>query len=350
MKLKIANNLVFLASGMDSKYYLLDLPVSEGKDMGKRRGIYSFKKDEHAKLLLNNLAEMQANEGLLTDMVVRTTTKDFEEPFHSMLIAACSPVIRQSLTGKHFDCTAGILCLKDCTAEVLKAFRDFLYKAEFPSDEELVDPLKAFAKRYGINCLEKLCREDKDQRSSDQELLVRLSRHREGVLSQLYEMFKRKELATTLLEDGEGNRQFAVHGPLLAAASPVLRQILSNDMFSREETKYRLKEVPSNILGDLVEYIYTGEVTLEGENVVGLLNAACRYEIPSPIMACFDWLSLHLDSHNAVGILWLTRKANIKYTKVLEGEAKTFIVTNFADVCEEDEFDELEYEDLKEIL
>ena len=332
---------------MDSKYSLLDLPVSQGKDMGEGRVIYSLKKDEHAKLLLNNLAKMQANEGLLTDMVVRTTTKDCEEPFHSMLLAACSPVIRQSLTGKHFDCAAGFLSLKDCTAEVLEAFRDFLYKAEFPLDEELVDPLKAFAKRYGINSLEKLCRKDKDQRSSDHEML---SRHREGVLSQLYEMFQRKELATTLLEDGEGNTKFAVHGPLVAAASPVLKKMLSNDLFSQEGAKYRLKEVPSNILGDLIEYIYTGEVTLEGDNVVGLLNAACRYEIPSLVIACCDWLSLHLDSHNAVGILWLARKANSKYTKVLEKEAKTFIVTNFANVCVEAEFDELEYEDLKEII
>ena len=332
---------------MDSKYCLLDLPVSQGKDMGKGRRIYSFKKDEHAKLLLNNLAEMQANEGLLTDMVACTTSEDYKEPFHSILLAACSPVIRQSLTGKHFDCTDGILCLKDCTAEVLEAFRDFLYKTEFPSDEELVDPLKAFAKRYDINSLEKLCREDKDQRSSDQEMS---SRHRDGVLSQLYEMFQRKELATTLLEDGEGNTQFAVHGPLVAAASPVLRKMLSNDLFSRKGAKYRLKEVPSNILRDLIEYIYTGEVTLEDENVEGLFDAAFDYEVPALVMACCDWLALHLDSHNAVGILWLARKTNSKYTKVLEEEAKTFIITNFPNVCEEAEFDELEYEDLKEIL
>ncbi|XP_078342924.1 uncharacterized protein LOC144628655 [Oculina patagonica] len=335
---------------MDSKYLLLDLPVREGKDMGEGRVIYSFKKDEHVKLLLNNLAEMQANEGLLTDVNVRTTSKDYKEPFYSMLLAAFSPVIRQSLTGEHFDCTAGVLTMKDLTADVLKAFRNFLYKAEFPSDEELVNPLKAFAKRYDIDSLKKLCRKDKDQRSSDQEMLVWSSHHRKGVLSELHEMFQRKELATTLLEDGEGNTQFAVHGPLVAAASPVLRQILSNDLFSQNGAKYRLKEIPSNILGDLIEYIYTGEVTLEGENVVGLLNAASSYEIPALGVACCDWLSLQLDSHNAVGILWLARKANSKYTKALEEEAKTFTITNFANVCEEAEFDELEYEDLKEII
>ena len=332
---------MFLASGMDSKYSLLDLPVSEGKDVGEGRLIYSFDKEEHARLLFNNLGEMQAKEGLLTDVVVRSTSKDHEEPFHSMLLAVCSPVIKQSLTGEHFDCTTGILTFKDCTAEVLKAFRDFLYKAEFPQDEALVYPLKAFAKRYGIDSLEKMCREDdKDQQRE----------HRDGVLSQLHGMFRTSELTTTLLEDGEGDTQFAVHGPLIAAASPVLRDILSNDVISQEGTKYRLREVSSSIVGGLIEYIYTGDVTLEEENVVGLLNAACRYKIPALARPCCDWLSLQLDSHNAVGILWLARKCNRKYTKHLEEESKAFIIANFVSVYEEDEFDELEFEDLKEII
>lgn len=327
---------------MDSKYSLLDLPVSEGKDMGERRLNYSFDKEEHARLLFNNLGEMQAKEGLLTDVVVRSTSKDHEEPFHSMLLAVCSPVIKQSLTGEHFDRTAGILSLKDCTAEVLKAFRDFLYLGEFPQDERLLHPLKAFAKRYGIDSLQEMCREEhKDQHGE----------HRDGVISQLYEMFQKSELTTTLLEDGEGDTQFAVHGPLIAAASPVLREILSNDLFSQEGTKYRLKDVSSSILGDLIEYIYTGDITLGEGNVVGLLNAACRYEIPALARPCCDWLSLQLDSHNAVGILWLARKSDLKkYTKDLEEGAKAFIIANFTSVYEEGEFDEFEYEDLKEII
>lgn len=334
---------MFLASGMDSKYSLLDLPVSEGKDMGEGRLMYSFDKEEHAKLLFNNLGEMQANEGLLTDVVVRSTSKDHEEPFHSMLLAVCSPVIKQSLTGEHFDCTTGILTFKDCTAELLKAFRDFLYEAEFSVDKELVCSLQAFAKRYGIDSLQKMCGEEhKDH--------YRV--HRDGVLSQLHGMFQKSELTTTLLEGSEGNTQFAVHGPLTAAASPVLREALSkkSDLISQEGTIYRLKEVSSSILADLIEYIYTGDVTLGNENVVGLLDAACCYKIPALSRPCCDWLSLQLDPYNAVGILCLARKCNRKYTKDLEEEAKAFIIAHFVSVYKEDEFDELEFEDLKEII
>ena len=334
---------------MDSTYLLLDLPVSEGKGLDKDRVHYSFKKVEHAKVLLKNLALMQASEGLLTDVVLRSTSKDYGEPFHSILLAACSP-IKQNLTGKHFDCTGGTLSLKELTTDVLIAFRDFIYKSEFPSDEELVDALQTFADTHGIDSLVKLFDEYKNDRNSDEEILVLLNSHTEGLLSQLYEMYKKSELTTTLLEDGKGATQLAVHAPVVAAASPALREILSNELLSSEETTYRLKGVAPDILKDLIEYIYTGDVTLKGENVVGLLNVACSYEIPALTRACCDWLSLKLDSYNAVNILWLAQSANSKETKVLEDDAKSFIIANFASVCEEAEFVELEYEDLKEII
>ena len=60
--------------------------------------MYQFKKDEHAQLLLKHLAVMQANR-ILTDLTVRTKSKDHEETFHSVLLAANSPFIRRSLTG-----------------------------------------------------------------------------------------------------------------------------------------------------------------------------------------------------------------------------------------------------------
>lgn len=334
---------------MDKKHSPLDLPVSESKDVGEGRVIYSFKKDEHAKLLLRNLAEMQANEGLLTDVIVRTKSKDREDPFHSMLLAACSSVIKQRLTGKHFDCTAGSISLEDVTPNQLEAFRNFLYKSELPLDEEKMDGLRRFANRYGVDSLGQLCGQRRDHGKSDEEMCV-WSKHYEDLLSQLYDMFQKTELSTTLLEDSEGSTQFAVHGPLIAAVSPVLQDMLSNSLFAQEGNKYRLKEVSSNTLGDLIEYIYTGEVTLEGENVEGLLNVACSFEIPALTRACCDWLSLQLNSFNAIGIWWLARNANYEYTSHLQEEAKSYIIANFTTICKEAEFLELEYEELKEII
>ena len=329
---------------MNPSYALLDLPVNECKTLDEDGVLYTFKKADHAKILLKNLALMQANEGLLTDVVLRSTSKDYEEPLHSILLAACSPTLKQNLTGRYFDFTGGKLSLKGLNRDILIAFRDFIYKAEFPSRQELVDGLRKVAATYGIDSLKKLC-----DRNSNEQMSVLWNSHREDLLLQLYEMYQKSELTSCLLDDGNGITQ-EVHAPVVAAASPVLRKILTNDLFSSEETRYRLKEIAPDVLEDLVKYIYTGNVAVNGENVVGLLKAGCGYEIPALARACCDWLSLRMDCFNAVNILWLAREENCKETKVLQEEAKNFIIGNFTSVSEEDEFVELEYEDLKAII
>ena len=329
---------------MNPSYALLDLPVNECKTLDEDGVLYTFKKADHAKILLKNLALMQANEGLLTDVVLRSTSKDYEEPLHSILLAACSPTLKQNLTGRDFDFTGGKLSLQELSTDALVAFRVFLYKTEFPSRQELVDGLRKVAATYGIDSLNKLC-----DRNSNEQMSVLWNSHREDLLLQLYEMYQKSELTSCLLDDGNGITQ-KVHAPVVAAASPVLRKILTNDLFSSEETRYRLKEIAPDILEDLVKYIYTGNVAVNGENVAGLLKAGCGYEIPALARACCDWLSLKMDCFNAVNILWLAREENCKETKVLQEEAKNFIIGNFTSVSEEDEFVELEYEDLKAII
>ena len=329
---------------MNPSYALLDLPVNECKTLDEDGVLYTFKKADHAKILLKNLALMQANEGLLTDVVLRSTSKDYEEPFHSILLTACSPTLKQNLTGRYFDFTGGKLSLKGLSTDALIAFRVFLYKTEFPSRQELVDGLRKVAATYGIDSLKKLC-----DRKSNEQMSVLWNSHREGLLSQLYEMYQKSELTSCLLDDGHGVTQ-KVHAPVVAAASPVLWTNLANDLSSSEETRYRLKEIASHVLEDFVKYIYTGNVAVNGENVAGLLKAGCGYEIPALARACCDWLGLKMDCFNAVNILWLAREENCKETKVLQEEAKNFIIGNFTSVSEEDEFVELEYEDLKAII
>ena len=332
---------------MELEHFPPDLPACARKDLGEGALMYQFQKDEHAQLLLKHLAEMQANE-ILTDLTVRTKSKDLEEPFHAVLLAANSPIVRRSLTGKRFDCTSGVISL-DLTQEQFEAFRDFLYKSELPADQGMVSDFRHVASRYEMTYLDELCQERALNREGHERLTV-LSKHQEDVLSQLHDMRQKKELTTTYLEDCDGSFQFAVHGPLLAAASPVFQDMFSNDLLSQEGSRYRLKDVMSNTLGDLIEFIYTGEVTLEEENVVDLLHAACDYEIPTLARACCDWLEVHLSSYNAIGIWSLARKPESEYTSDLEEIAKSYIIANFTSVCREDEFLELEYEDLKEII
>ena len=320
---------------MELEDFSPDLTAFTRKELGEGALMYQFKKDEYAQLLLKHLATMQANE-MLTDLTVRTKSKDLEEPFHSVLLAANSPVIRRSLRGKRFDCTSGIISL-DLTKEQLGALRHFLYNSELSTDQGMVNGFRQFATRYEMTYLEELCQERGAEREGHERMTV-LSKYQDNVLSQLHEMRHKKELTTTYLEDCDGSSQFAVHGPLLAAASPVFQDIFLDDLLSQECSRYRLRDVTCNTLEDLIEFIYTGKVTLAEENVVDLLHTACVNEISTLVRACCDLLQVQLTSYHAIGIWLLARELQSVYTSYLEKVAKSFIFTNFASVFREDEF------------
>ena len=330
---------------MSSNYSLLDVPVEQ--TIGDENVTYVFRKDKHAKILLKNLAEMQAHGGLLTDVTLCTRAKDFKVNFHSMLLAACSPAVKRVLVRRSTKGTKGSMALQELTKEILECFREFIYKSEVTMDENILDDLNNFAVKYDIEELAGLCGKFKDQEESSPTRFV--FDDQEDVLSELFDMFMEKELTTTVLEDRKGNTQFAVHGPLIAAASPVLQEALLQVSSSHEGKILRLK-IPSVVLGDLIGYIYSAKVTLQRGNAVGLLRAACEYEMPTLAKVCCDWLIPRLDTYDAVDILRLARELDSGYTENLEEECKSYIITSFGKLSAEDELNALCFDDLKEII
>ncbi|XP_015769065.1 PREDICTED: kelch-like protein 3 [Acropora digitifera] len=281
---------------MDFSHCPPDLPLGEKKDLGDGKVIYSFKKSQHVRLLLRNLAEMQAK-GVQTDLIVETKSKDLKEPFHSELLAACSPSMKQALAGTNYDLTSAI-SLGHITANQLKAFRDFLYKPETILDEEIVADLEQFAKKYRVHSLAQLCGQRKHQREGAEGMTV-WAKHYEDLLAQLYEMFQKRELTKAILKGDEESCEIPVHGPLIGAASPVFRDMFCNELFCQKGQKYRLRGLSSNTLNCLLRYIYTGEVTVDGATVQDLLQNSCTYKIPAIISACCDWLSPSMSAYNA---------------------------------------------------
>ena len=324
----------------------LDVPLKESKSVDDNRVIYFFQKDQQAKILVENLAEMQANGGLMTDVTLCTKSgKDQVSSFHSMLLAACSPSIKQHLKRG----VNGEIVLKEMTEENLQSFRDFLYMSKVTLFKKNVGALEEFAKRYNISSLRQLCETFKDQLKDDEEVRVLWGDYKH-VLSEIYDMFINEEFTTLLLEDAKGRSQFAVHGALIAAASPVLQKLLTYDLQAQGGIKYRLS-IPSSILRDLIRYIYSAQVILDSENVIGLLKAAAAYELPALVRVCCDWLISRLNGgDDAVDNLGLVREVDSDQTGDLKEASKRYILVNFTEMCKGDELSELYYEDLLEIL
>ena len=325
---------------------LLDVPLGETK--GDEEVTYIFQSEKHAKVLLENLAEMQSQNGLLTDVTLTTRAKDYRVNFHSMLLAACSPAVKKLLVSRDSSEGAkGSIVLPELTKKLLECFKEFIYKSEVTLDEDILDDLHNFAVKYDIDVLATIRGELEDQRGSIP-VKFQFDNH-EDVLSELFDMFMEKELTTTVLEDQNCDNHFAVHGPLIAAASPALKEALLHGSSARGKKKVRL-DIPSISLADVIGYIYSGKVTVQRANAVGLLRAACTYEMPALAKVCCNWLISKLHTYDVVGLLCLCRELDSEYTENLEEESKNHIITNFSELSAEEEFYVLGYEDFKEII
>ena len=332
---------------MSSMCSLLDVPVIETK--GEQDTTYYFHKNKHAKCLLENLVEMQASEaGLLTDVVVCTGSKDRKTEFHSMLLAACSPLVKKFLVERSSKSSGNSVVLHEMNEGMLECFKGFIYRSEVLLDKDILDDLHNFAVKYEIDSLQAACEQCKDIQGPSHQLEIGFKDHEE-VLSELFGMFLDEEFTSTFLEDKEGKNQFPVHGPLIAAASPTLQEAMLEVPSTRDENILRLN-ISSIALRDFIEYIYSAKVTLQRQNVGSLLEAACTYEMPALASVCCDWLIKRLDIFDVVSILCLAGKLDSEYTRELEEAAKSYIVVNFSGLARNEELNSLFYKDLKEII
>ena len=320
----------------------LDAPVETKIGEGEET-TYFFNKNEHAKRLLENLAEMQVN-GLLTDVVVRTGSKDYETNFHCMLLAACSQAVKKRLV----ENSERSIVLQEMSQKKLEFFKGFIYRSNVILDEGIKDDLHNFAVKYGIDDLQAICEKYKHIRDEPSPQLEIAFDDQEEVLLELFSMFLEKNFTTTTLEDEKGQTQIEVHGQLIAAASPMLEERLE-DSSAREEDKLRLN-ISSDALAEFVDYIYCAKVTLRRQNVLDLLQVACNYELPALAKVCCEWVAARLDSFDVVRTLWWAKELDSVYTEDLENPAKSYIVANFSEITTGQEFNLLVYEDLKEIL
>ena len=321
----------------------LDAPVIETKIGEDEETTYFFNKNEHSKRLLENLAEMQVN-GLLTDVVVRTGSKDYETNFHSMLLAACSQVVKKRLVENE----ERSIVLQEMSQKKLEFFKGFIYRSNAILDEGIIDDLHNFAVKYGIDDLQAICEKYKHIRDGPSHQLEIAFDDQEEVLLELFNMFLEKNLTTTVLEDEKGQTQIEVHGQLIAAASSMLEERLE-DSSARDNDKLRLN-ISSDALAEFVDYIYCAKVTLRRQNVLDLLQVACNYELPALAKACCEWVAARLDTFDVVRTLWWAKELDSVYTEDLENPAKSYIVANFSELTTGQEFNLLVYEDLKEII
>ena len=98
--------------------------------------------------------------------------------------------------------------------------------------------------------------------------------------------------------------------------------------------------IESEILKPLIDFFYTGRISITNENVIGLLASASQLLLPNLVQACGQFLAdFCLDEENCLRILGLATSQNFAGNLGwLETEAMRYIQLHFESIWQRPEF------------
>lgn len=148
----------------------------------------------------------------------------------------------------------------------------------------------------------------------------------------------------TLLADGQS---FPVHRAVLASVSDYFYAMLTSGMKETKQDYVELKGVNARMLHLLLDYVYTGNLHITEDNVIGLLNAAAHLQISTAIKACLSFMNANISVENCVEILDISRlhSSDRDFSNL-----EDFVAENFSVLVESGHYLRLSFDSLKGLL
>lgn len=160
-----------------------------------------------------------------------------------------------------------------------------------------------------------------------------LPSHAQDMLDGLQRLRSQPKLAdVTLLVGGQ---ELPCHRGLLALSSPYFHAMFAGDFAESFSARVELWDVEAAVVGQLVDFVYTGRLTITQANVEALTRTAARLHFPAVQKACGRYLQQQLDATNCLGICEFGEQQGLLGVAT---KAWAFLRENFEAVAREDEF------------
>ena len=143
------------------------------------------------------------------------------------------------------------------------------------------------------------------------------------------------------------DKELAAHKAVLAAASPFFLSLLTSDMRESKEHLIRieLEEATASVMEDVLQYIYTGNVSVTEENAYNLIATADYLLLPGLKAMVGRYLMEVLTTENCVFNYYISDKYQCMH---LKEKARQMINSDFSAVMETDDFLGLNIEQVME--
>ena len=149
---------------------------------------------------------------------------------------------------------------------------------------------------------------------------------------------------TTIRAKGQ---DFAAHKCVLSAASAYFRALFTSQMKETKNNMVELHEAKSTTVSDVLQFIYTGEVSIDSSNVQDLAMIADYLIIPSLKTKASLFLQGSMDASNCLALESFACQYNCKS---LQQAAVTFKCENFVAVTKSEDFRTCGVEKVKEMI
>lgn len=131
-------------------------------------------------------------------------------------------------------------------------------------------------------------------------------------------------------------KEFEVHMSILSARSPVFKAMFQHKMRESKEKKVDISDLSADTVQQMLQHIYTGEVSTLEQSAESLLEAADKYDLASLKSACEETLRSKLEVKNAARLLMLADK---HHADQLKADCMRFIAAHSKEVQESEGWD-----------
>lgn len=139
------------------------------------------------------------------------------------------------------------------------------------------------------------------------------------------------------------NTEIPCHRNVLVSSSPYFRAMFCHNFIERQQTRIDLKGVTSAILSSIIDYVYTGLISISLDIVLPLMQAASMLQYGSLFEACSSFLQEQLSPDNCLSMI---RLSDIMHCNSLRDKAKEMAMKSFSDVSASEDLCELSLPEL----
>ncbi|XP_044290985.1 kelch-like protein 30 isoform X2 [Varanus komodoensis] len=168
-----------------------------------------------------------------------------------------------------------------------------------------------------------------------------LPSHSQSILEGLQALRNNPKLSDVTLIVGD--HEFPCHRSILALCSNYFNAMFAGDFIESFSAHVEIKDVDPIIMESLIDFAYTGKVTINQANVEALIRTSNQLHFPIIRKVCIRYLRQQMDATNCLGICEF---GELYGCPEVSSRAWSFLQENFELVSQQEEFLQLSKERL----